>query len=281
MIHTVVPGDTLWGIATKFLGSGPSWSRIYDTNESLIETVARKFGHSSSGDGHLIFPGTRLRVQHKPGLIDTGHKTPPQTIPPCTHGTFMIGLRGSNELAGPNSNGDVALGDPVGDVATRLRSPANADPNGFYAYGVPYPATLINPGYGTSVADGVAMTKAVLEAHAKCSGEKIVLAGYSQGAEVVRRALASVSPEVRARVSGIALFGDPILDLRGRPNGPSASSLGVSFSSYCNGLDPVCGTHDRKRLYECATLDVNCTHFKYIPAATDDAATFLSGRPRR
>ncbi|MEH0513400.1 cutinase family protein [Streptomyces sp. B21-079] len=276
MTHTVVPGDTLWEIATKFLGSGPSWPTIYDTNRSLIETVARKFGHSSSDHGNLIFPGTRVRV-HRTGLVDKGHKTPSQTIPPCTHGTFMIGLRGTNESAGPNSNGDVALGDPVGDVAMRLRSPENADPNGFYAYGVPYPATFVNPTITTSEADGIAMTKAVLEAHAKCAGEKIVIVGYSQGAAVARKALAAVSPEVRAKVKGLVVFGDPL----GLLGGPSPKSFpGIPAASYCQADDPVCKVPPNlAAAYQCFT--VGCSHFLYSPFNTAAAARFLRDLTRR
>ncbi|WP_406390211.1 cutinase family protein [Streptomyces sp. NBC_00882] len=275
-IHTVVPGDTLWGIAKKYLGAGLSWPTIYDPNKSLIETVARKFGHSSSGNGHLIFPGTRVRVR-KTGLIDVGHKTPSQTIPPCTHGTFMIGLRGTSESAGPNSNRDVALGDPVGDVAKRLRSPENADPNGFYAYGVPYPATFINPTITTSEADGIAMTKAVLEAHAKCTGEKIVIVGYSQGAAVARKALAAVSPEVRAKVKGLVVFGDPL----GLLGGPSPKSFpGIPAASYCQPGDPVCTVPlNPARAYQCFT--VGCSHMLYAPFDTSNAARFLGNLTRR
>ncbi|WP_189588955.1 LysM peptidoglycan-binding domain-containing protein [Streptomyces massasporeus] len=60
-----MPGDTLWGIATRFLGSGPQWPTIYDTNQSAIEQAARNHGHPSSRRGGLIFPGTTLRVRHE------------------------------------------------------------------------------------------------------------------------------------------------------------------------------------------------------------------------
>lgn len=43
--HTVVKGDTLWGIAQKFYGSGPAWPRIFDANRSKIK------------NSHWIFPG--------------------------------------------------------------------------------------------------------------------------------------------------------------------------------------------------------------------------------
>ncbi|WP_307527296.1 LysM peptidoglycan-binding domain-containing protein [Streptomyces umbrinus] len=66
--HTVVPGDTLWGIAQKFLGSGVKWPSIYDVNKSVIEKAARTHGHTSSGLGRLIFPKTQLRLPTLPQL---------------------------------------------------------------------------------------------------------------------------------------------------------------------------------------------------------------------
>jgi hypothetical protein len=66
--HTVVPGDTLWGIAQKFLGSGVKWPVIYDVNKSVIEKAARTHGHPSSGLGRSIFPKTQLRLPTLPQL---------------------------------------------------------------------------------------------------------------------------------------------------------------------------------------------------------------------
>jgi LysM domain len=42
--HRVVPGNTLWGIALKYYGSGPAWPRIYDANRGQIR------------DPHWIYP---------------------------------------------------------------------------------------------------------------------------------------------------------------------------------------------------------------------------------
>ena len=52
--YTVVSGDTLWGIATKKLGSGSKWTSIYDANASTIEAEAKKHGKASSDHGHWI-----------------------------------------------------------------------------------------------------------------------------------------------------------------------------------------------------------------------------------
>ncbi len=60
--YTVVSGDTLWGIATKKLGSGAKWTKIYDANIETIETTAKSRGKSSSDHGHWIFPGETLTI---------------------------------------------------------------------------------------------------------------------------------------------------------------------------------------------------------------------------
>lgn len=68
----MVPGDTLWGIARRYLGSGSLWPSIYNDNQPVLEKVAQKYGHSSSRRGGLIFPGTGVKVSQrkKTGLLN-------------------------------------------------------------------------------------------------------------------------------------------------------------------------------------------------------------------
>lgn len=60
--HTIKPGDTLWGIAQKELGKGSLWQTIYNANKEIIEQTAKKYGKSSSNNGHWIFPGITLKI---------------------------------------------------------------------------------------------------------------------------------------------------------------------------------------------------------------------------
>ena len=48
--HTVVSGDTLWGIAQKFYGDGSRYTEIYEANKDKIS------------DPHWIYPGQEFVI---------------------------------------------------------------------------------------------------------------------------------------------------------------------------------------------------------------------------
>ena len=50
-MYTVVSGDTLWGIAERFYGSGAAWPKIFDANRAVI-----------GGDPNLIRVGQVLCI---------------------------------------------------------------------------------------------------------------------------------------------------------------------------------------------------------------------------
>ena len=60
--YTIKSGDTLWGIAQKKLGSGAKWKTIYNANKDIIEKTAKKYGKSSSSNGHWIYPGVTIKI---------------------------------------------------------------------------------------------------------------------------------------------------------------------------------------------------------------------------
>jgi hypothetical protein len=60
--YTVKSGDCLWNISKKFYGNGNKWTTIYNANKSIIESTAKKYGKSSSSNGHWIYPGTNLTI---------------------------------------------------------------------------------------------------------------------------------------------------------------------------------------------------------------------------
>lgn len=57
-IYTIVRGDTLWGIARRFYGSGSKWPTIWKANSSVgSDGIGLR-----SGNPDLIFPGERIRI---------------------------------------------------------------------------------------------------------------------------------------------------------------------------------------------------------------------------
>ena len=60
--YTIRSGDTLWGIAQKYLGKGSQWEVIYNANKTIIEQTAQKYGKSSSNHGWWIYPGVTLTI---------------------------------------------------------------------------------------------------------------------------------------------------------------------------------------------------------------------------
>lgn len=90
--------------------------------------------------------------------------------------------------------------------------------------------------YNRSVAAGVTETAAYLSGRAaRCPAERFVVAGYSQGAQVVGNALAASALAVRDRVRYVGLFGDPKLSLpEGRGIYPPACR-GSSLSPWRRG----------------------------------------------
>lgn len=79
--YTVKSGDTLWGIAQKFYGSGAKWTTIYNANKDIIEKTAKKHGRSSSDNGHWIYPGTVLTIPNNPSSAKKSSTAKPTNTP--------------------------------------------------------------------------------------------------------------------------------------------------------------------------------------------------------
>ena len=56
----VEPGDTLWSLAEKHLGSGQRWRELYFLNYNNI-IHAQEVYNGFQGTPHLIYAGTKLR----------------------------------------------------------------------------------------------------------------------------------------------------------------------------------------------------------------------------
>ena len=69
--------------------------------------------------------------------------------------------------------------------------------------GVDYPATILGYLEGGDKGGAATTAKLLQQAASQCPDTKIVLSGYSQGAQVVHLGQAMVSPEVSARIAAV------------------------------------------------------------------------------
>lgn len=60
--YTIKSGDTLWGISTRFYGTGTKWELIYEANKTILDKTAKKYGRSSSNRGNWIWPGVTITI---------------------------------------------------------------------------------------------------------------------------------------------------------------------------------------------------------------------------
>ena len=177
----------------------------------------------------------------------------------CVEEARVIAVRGSGE---PDNGGP---GKTVGPFVKQLE--AQADPGKVNGEGLDYPAIGISwtdifrvrdkeIDYQRSVDKGVANLIDVIKARVHhCAGVKLVLAGYSQGAQVIHEALPKLTG-MASHIGAVALFGDPLFDPHSRAAVPGTFSmrrhgiLGLPdhdfpaafphVLSYCRGGDVVC-----------------------------------------
>jgi cutinase len=115
--------------------------------------------------------------------------------------------------------------------------------------GVPYPASIGGFLKGGSPLGSGVMAELANKTASACPSTKIVMAGYSQGAQVVHNAMEKVAAmsnttaankvDVASRVSSVVLFGDP-------RNGTAVAGVGRErVLSLCHTQDDICTGGDR------------------------------------
>lgn len=175
----------------------------------------------------------------------------------CYDGAYILCIRGTTEEPGPGIIGTVA--DEIAGVVPNSK-----------VEGVPYPATF---DYFNSEVQGVGnLTKMITDYSKACKNNKIVLMGYSQGAQIIGDTLIgsddygfSEQPIVQHKgidtsllknIAAIIMMGDPthavgqsfnvgnatMPGLFGRENSKEFTKLGLAdrMQSYCDADDPYC-----------------------------------------
>ncbi|OAA66361.1 cutinase [Akanthomyces lecanii RCEF 1005] len=177
-----------------------------------------------------------------------GHPTRDVSCDPI----HLLVARGSNEKAGP------------GQLLSLANDIIAANPGATYE-SIDYPA-ILNP-YGPSVKQGTVAVKQQLTDYVKsCPDSKIVLLGYSQGAQITGDALCGgdaagtgpVTPPIDAaiasHVTAIVWYGDPRHNVSAsydqgtattdglyvRPASQSCDAFSDLIASYCDLGDPYC-----------------------------------------
>jgi cutinase len=151
----------------------------------------------------------------------------------------VVVARGTGE---PGTLG-VIVGDPVyAALRTALAGHTTS------AYPVSYPASLAQP--ASVQAGNTDLVRHVTDQAAACPGQRFVLVGYSQGANVVDNSIgvssagalvggpivATLPDAVASRVASVLLFGNPIRALGKSVTGTYADRT----DDFCASGDPVC-----------------------------------------
>lgn len=217
----------------------------------------------------------------------------------------FVGVRGSGEHSG--------FGRTVGSVLSGIdarQSRVGRGPVDYLATTVDLSESDYLQTYIKSVKDGVRRLGAAVSGfRRRCKIAPIILAGWSQGAEVVDHWLRSARSRSR-EVVGIALFGDPRFNPRnGSPidqGSYDSSRRGISqyvprigmfggverypswrrdsLRSYCAAGDEICNFTSPAELADCGRS--SCAHLRYPDAKlgavtyTQAGADFLLGRAR-
>ena len=114
-------------------------------------------------------------------------------------------------------------------------------------------------------AASIAKGNAAFQQAASC---RVILAGgYSQGAAVMHNVVSKLDGGMKAKIAGVALFGDT----RNKQDGGHIPNFPQERSRvWCNKSDGVCG----------GGLNVNAGHLSYSSAQINEAATWLASRAK-
>jgi cutinase len=199
------------------------------------------------------------------GLLVTPSTAPVASANDC-HDAEVVFARGTNEPPGLGRVGD--------SFVDSLRQQTGGMNIG--TYGVNYAASKLQIHTGDGANDVISHVKSTVSS---CPNTKIVLGGYSQGADVIDIVAgvpigginwgSSLPPEYANNVAAVAVFGD-VID-RGNVSLPSQSSLfGSKAIDLCNPNDPICHAGPGNEW---------SGHTEgYVPVYTTQAAAFVASK---
>ncbi len=219
--------------------------------------------------------------------------SPPASAGPQRRcGTFeFIGVAGSGELDHADQRTQsLGMGKTVHELYGQVSHLYAASQTSLVPYGVAYPAlgplAWLPPHnlsrYFDSRDQGVATLTAELHAAGDaCPAEQFILAGYSQGADVITQTMLTLNAELTARVRADILFGEPEFNPKNTAeNVYDATHHGII------GARPVdsANLQERTRSF-CLPQDLICqgpglanslgVHFRYAKDVTPTAAAYL------
>ncbi|KAJ9657832.1 hypothetical protein H2201_008045 [Coniosporium apollinis] len=143
---------------------------------------------------------------------------------PCKDVTIIF-ARGTTE----DGNVGTSTGPPFFEALGRLIGPSRVA-----VQGVNYAANVGGFLAGGDRAGSALMAQLAARAVTQCPGTKLVLGGYSQGAQVVHNAAAQLSATTANFVNSVVTFGDPFKN-RGFGSIPSSK-----VKIFCNWGDNIC-----------------------------------------
>ncbi|KAH8659140.1 cutinase-domain-containing protein [Tricladium varicosporioides] len=100
--------------------------------------------------------------------------------------------------------------------------------------GIDYPADVAGFLAGGSQKGAEKMASLINSTMTKCPNTPILLSGYSQGAQVVHLATASLPPSTTSKIASVILFGDP-------KNGTALTGIDATkVMTFCHTKDDIC-----------------------------------------
>ncbi|KIJ53986.1 carbohydrate esterase family 5 protein [Sphaerobolus stellatus SS14] len=127
--------------------------------------------------------------------------------------------------------------------------------------GVNYPASIAGFEEGGDPNGAATMASDITSQANSCPQTKIIMSGYSQGAQLVHKAAPQLSSAVQSRVDAIVMFGDPD-DGQALPGVLNSRSL-----TFCAQGDDICA----------GGSIINAAHLSY-GADAGQAASFVAGK---